>query len=612
MKNIYLIPGLILLIGASLSCEKQRSAGIHALFLVPRNVGANYYLMRDVIEEYGWNVTHTGALDTITACPWFATYGQVYPIIPDLRLSDIDNIADYDCLVIPPSAGNYAAIENSNGDLIESKEALALVRQATQRGLAVYSTCAGVRVLAAADVVRGRFIVGSPRFRDEYIAAGANYVGRPGSDNPPTIDENIITCARGQYYNYANVMAIATVIENNGKRGDKDLSDVRYISSQPIDYGCNDIVWARTYGGVGADGGRAFCETTDDGYLIVGYTFAPFAHDADILVVKTDTDGNMIWSKRLGGAGTEYGNACMALEDGFLVLGYTTSFGAGSKDFYLVRMDSEGRVLWSNTYGGMSWDVGTAICQADRDHYYVCGFTHSFGRGEEDIYLLKIDQNGNKIWAETYGGFRTDMANSIHATPDGGCIVSASSGSYSDNTDFYLMKIDSNGKQKWAQSYGAEGKHGHGFDWCKRSVITSDGGCILTGYSDCNDVMDVVVIRTDSLGSKQWLKSFGRKPFYEYGNAVCETEGGYVIVGITKSMVEPTAERKKTYNNDLYMTKLNIEGKIIWEMAVGGLSSDWANAVHVARDGSLVILGHTDAGALGSLDVCLLKMVKKQ
>jgi hypothetical protein len=142
--------------------------GIKALVLVPRNTGANYYLMSDVIEEYGWQVTHTGVSDTIMPCPWFASHGTLYPIVRDLPVEEITNIADYDCLIIPPSAGNAAPIPNSNQDLLESKDALLLIRRAAYFDMPVFATCAGVRVLAAADVVHGRFIVGSPRFRSEY------------------------------------------------------------------------------------------------------------------------------------------------------------------------------------------------------------------------------------------------------------------------------------------------------------------------------------------------------------------------------------------------------------------------------------------------------------
>lgn len=606
MKNFWLMLLCIVLV---VSCAVEQKDGVNALILTPRNLGANYYLITDVIEEYGWNVTLVGVLDTVTPCPWFATHGEVFPVIPDVRPEDITNIMDYDCLIIAPSMGNAAPDPNSNSDVIESKEALMLVKRAAYFNVPLWATCAGVRVLAAADVVRDKFIVGSPRFRSEYIAAGANYVGRPQNDNPPTIDGNIITCARGQYYNYANVMAIATVIEGNQMRGQPRISETGYIVSNDVDFGQDEVVWAKSFGGPGADGGRAVCRTPEGGYLIAGYTFEPGNGDADMLVVKVDKNGDILWSRRFGGAGTEYGSACLAVESGYLVLGYTTSIGAGSKDIYLVKLDTDGNELWTHTYGGASWDVGTALCPGDQGGYFVCGYTHSFGWGEEDIYVVKIDSVGTEIWSKTYGGFRIDMANSIHRTSDGGFVIGASSGSYSANTDFFLAKINVRGEREWVQTYGAPGEHGHGFDWCKNSIPIADGGYVITGYSDCNDMMDVVVIKTDAMGNEQWIRSFGNKPFYEYGNALCETGDGFVIAGITKSMVKHTPEKKRIYNNDIYIVKLADNGDIVWQKQLGGPEADWANAIEITEDGGFVVLGHTDAGVGGSLDVLLLKVM---
>ena len=606
-RQCLVIAVLALLLVAS--CAPQRENGVNALILAPRSLGANYYLLRDVIEEYGWNVTHAGVLDTVTPCPWFASHGEVFPLIPDVNVNEIHSIGDYDALIIAPSTGNAAPVENPVGDIVDSPEALRLIRRAAYYGLAVFATCIGVRALAAADVIGGRFIVGSPRLRQEYIDAGANYIGRPQNDNPPVIDGNIITCARGQYYNYANMMAVATVIESNQDRGHKEVLSAEYVTAKDVDYGEDDITWAKNYGGPGADGARAFCMTRDGGLLLVGYTFAPGAQDADLLVVKTDASGNLIWSKRFGGKGTEYGNACTETADGYLALGYTTSFGAGSKDVYLLKIDNEGNEVWSKTFGGVSWDVGTALCKAGDEQYFIFGFTHSFGYSEEDFYLLKIDAYGDTIWSKTLSGWRIDMANSVHPTDDGGCVFAASSGSFSANTDFYLAKMTAAGEKEWSQSYSAPGEHGHGFDWCKGSAPAADGGWVLTGYSDCNDMMDVVVVKTDSLGNEQWLTSFGNKPFYEYGNAICEAgDGGYIVAGITKEMVRPTAQQKRIYNNDLYLAGLNAEGNVAWDMTIGSPGAEWANAVQVAPGGDILVVGHSDDGEAGSLDVLVLKI----
>jgi hypothetical protein len=122
-------------------------------------------------------------------------------------------------------------------------------------------------------------------------------------------------------------------------------------------------------------------------------------------------------------------------------------------------------------------------------------------------------------------------------------------------------------------------------------------------------MMDVVVVKTDSLGNEDWLTSFGSKPFYDYGNAICQAgNDGYAIVGITKEMVRPTEDDRRTYNNDLYVTWLNTEGSIIEEKTITRHGTEWANAVHVDRTGDLFVAGHSDGGAAGSLDFLLAKI----
>jgi len=578
--------------------------GIHALLLVSENYGLNYFLMRDVFDQFGWKVTHTGVLESITACPPVREQLGVHPIIPDVPLSAIENLNEYDCLVIPPGSGNYYPVPNAFGDLLESSEALSLIKRAVEEGLTVFSICSGSRVLAAADVLRGKKMVGSPRFVDEYEAAGAIYLGNERNDSPPVIDGNIVTGARGQYYNIANCQAIATVLESQKRREGKQSSHANFPAVKSAPLVTEEVIWAKTYGGSGAEGARSVCSCPDGGFLITGYTFSHGSGDSDLLVVKADNAGKIIWSRTYGGAGTEYGNGCISVADGYLVTGYTTSFGSGSKDVFLIKLDRDGREVWSNTYGGPSWDVGMAVCATKDDHYIICGYTHSFGKGEEDVYLIKTDRSGKEIWSKTYGGERLDMGNSVCLTDDG-FLIGATSGSFSQNTDFCLIRTNPQGDELWIKSYVAEGPRGHGFDWCNAMFATRDGGVLLVGYTDCQDVMDIHVIKTDANGNEIWSKTLGNKPFYDFGNAICERpDGGFLVVGTTKSIVK----NKDIFNNDIYLVRLNPEGNIIGEKILGGTDLDWASSVVLTGNGEIVVAGHTTSSGSGFFDMLLLRI----
>lgn len=601
---------LAILFACVFSCYQQReeTGGIHVLFLMPRTLGANNFLIRDVFDEFGWHVVKTSVGDAVMPCVFWGRYAEALPVIPDISLSEIGDITEYDCLFLPTGPGNAWQVPNSYEDILKSKEALELISDAAQAGLAVFGMCSGVRVFAAADVIRGRNVVGSPRFKEEYASAGATYLGNENNDSAPCIDGRIVTGARGQTYNYSIGYAVATVIERGLETGPKHLS-AEHVQVRDLNVE-SGTVWSRAYGGAGSDGGRALCATPDGGFIIAGYTFAPGARDADLMVIKTDAEGRLVWKRTYGGAGTEYGNGCTVQEDGLLVTGYTTSFGAGGKDVYLLKLGHDGQELWARTFGGPGEDVGMSVCTASTGHAYVCGFTDSYGAGEEDVYLVKVDAGGDEVWMQTYGGKRIDVGAAVDATDDGGCAFAASSLSHGGkNTDFWLARIDSDGGMVWNRACGANPKPGHGFDWCKAGRTTGDGGMIAVGYSDTNDLMDLVVVKTDERGHQQWLKTFGNQPFYDYGTAVIETrDGGFVLVGVSKSMREAAYKGEPVYDNDWTVIKLNAAGDCVWEKKLDASCHDWACAVLETEHGSYMVLGHSLNPATGSLDMALLNL----
>ena len=197
------------------------------------------------------------------------------------------------------------------------------------------------------------------------------------------------------------------------------------------------------------------------------------------------------------------------------------------------------------------------------------------------------------------------MANSIALTEDGGLLIGATSGSFSGNTDFYLIRTDDQGEEIWSKTYAAEGPRGHAFDWCNGMVGTHDGGALLTGYTDCQDVMDMHVIKTDAEGNQMWVKTLGNKPFYDFGNAVLElSDGGYFVAGTTKSIVND----EKIFNNDVYLVKLDPDGNVMWEKSFGGSEADWASSAVQSGAGDVVVAGYTNSTGSGFFDLLLLRI----
>ena len=588
-------------VGSGSAKMDQRSSGVDLLLLVSRDYGANYFLNRDVFEQYGWNITQSGVIKEIPGCPPYYYRYQLPTIKPDFLNGQIKNIRDFECLAIMPATAFFSPVPFD--EFINDSGTLKLISSAVKNDIPVSSMCAGARVLAAADVIRGIEVVGNPKFQDEYEAGGAIFVGK---DHPPVISDDIITASRDMYYSMLNCQAIATAIENRQMTGEHQSYPERdFIFSDEVEFADDTILWAHTYGGRAADGGRAMCETDEGGYLITGYTFSHGNGDTDILAVKTDAAGVKVWSKTYGGAGTEYGHDCLALDDGYLIVGYTTSFGAGSKDVYLIKISLQGEVVWSRTYGGASWDTGNAVTKTADGGFVICGFTHSEGAGEEDVFVIKTDDQGNEIWSKTYGEERFEIGNSIYNVDGGGYIIGATSGTTEGgNSDFYLIRIDSDGNELWSKKYASSGNYGHGFDWCSSMCLSGDGGYVMAGYSDCDDIMNARVVKTDSEGKEIWSKSFGNGKFYDYGNSLYVDSDGEILVGGTAKSVDSVT----VYDNDFYIVRLDAGGNIVGEKVIGGDGSEWGSQIYATKSGGIILVGQKNDKKSDSFDICLMKL----
>jgi len=579
-------------------CSKTETAvslDKNIIVVVPHGFGINYYLIQDVMDQYGWHTTYAGLTESVQVCGPFATPRGGVAMKVDTLLTDMTDFSSYDAVFILTST--QFSGDDPFADIMGSEHTMNLVASAAAQDIPIFASCAGVRVFAALGLLNGTSVTGSGKYRDEFEAAGAVFLG---VDPAPQIVGNLITSSRGQYNNVPNGVALSTAMEFRESRQQARPAVPDVIRSAPVTFETPDAVWAKTYGGISADGAHAVCATSDGGLLIVGYTFSTGAGNADILAIKTDSAGAIQWLTSQGGAGTEYGHACAEVADGYLITGYTTSTkqDALDKDVYLLKLDFDGDLLWSRTYGGPLTDVGTALCVLN-DGYAICGFTESSGAGETDIYLLRTDFDGEEKWSKTFGGELTDMGSAVMADPNGGLVVGGTTNSVTGNSDYYLIKTDADGNQLWANPYYPTGEHGHGFDWGSHACAAPGGGWYAVGFSDCDDLMNAYVVKVDADGNQLWVKSFGGD-FYDYGNAVCATpDGGVLMCGTSKESFN---------DNYLYLVKLDADGNIAWEKKMGGPGTDWASGVCLTADGNCVIVGHTNSCGSGSLDVCVMKL----
>jgi hypothetical protein len=356
------------------------------------------------------------------------------------------------------------------------------------------------------------------------------------------------------------------------------------------------ITFQRTYGGASWDRGRSVTQTTDDGYVIAGYTRSFGAGGHDVYLVKTDASGDTIWTRAFGGANNDYAYSVKQTADGgYVIAGQTWSFGAGFGDVWLIKTDAAGDTIWTRTFGGASYDGGHSVTQTADDGYVVTGWTSSCGAGNYDVWLIKTDALGDTIWTHTYGGTSYDNGWSVAQTTDGGYIVTGYTTSFGDG-DVWLIKTDSDGDTIWTRTYG-----GASSDEAYSVAQTADGGYVIAGwtYSSGGGNWNIYLVKTDASGDTMWTRFFGGEDF-DRGWSVAQTaDGGYVIVGETHSF--------GAGGTDLWLIKTDAWGDTMWTRTYGGADTDYGRSVAQTSDGGYVIAGTTWSFGTGVYDFWLIK-----
>lgn len=290
-----------------------------------------------------------------------------------------------------------------------------------------------------------------------------------------------------------------------------------------------DTLWTRTFGGIELDIAKSVQQTTDGGYIVTGYVGS-----GDIWLIKTDANGNEEWNQTFGGIYQDVGHAILQTTDGgYIIAGFTNSFGVGNSDVWLIKTDLNGNEMWNQTYGGIDGDIAFSVQQTIDGGYIVAGYTISYGAGEADIWLIKTNENGNEEWNYTFGGYEYDTCYSVQQTIDGGFIVAGKTNSYGSGlSDSWLIKTDANGNEEWNQTFG--GNFDDGINSVQQTI---DEGYIVTGFTGSFGAgnFDFWVIKTDLNGNEMWNQTFGGSS-NDIANSIKQTtDGGFILCGVTDS-----------------------------------------------------------------------------
>jgi hypothetical protein len=282
-------------------------------------------------------------------------------------------------------------------------------------------------------------------------------------------------------------------------------------------------------------------------------------------------------------------------DGGYVVTGLTTSFGAGRADAWIVKLDKTGKEEWAYAYGGDGWDEPHDIREIPAGGYILTGWTRSFGANNEDVWVLKLDKQGNFVWSRNYGTENYEQGLAIEVAQDGGYIVAGKTeDSGKRNRSGLILKIDENGDQTWEKTPGSDLK-----DWFLSITRTPQNRYILAGCKGFTATQyqaawgDAWVYCINTQGLELWDKNTGGKKNWEKAESVQQTaDGNYIVAGY------------KWINNqesgNAYVLKIQYTGVVVWDKSFGGEGEDSAVSICQASDGGYIVAGYSESfGAEG-------------
>ena len=340
--------------------------------------------------------------------------------------------------------------------------------------------------------------------------------------------------------------------------------DCNGIPDDNLPYGTAEILWDHFYGGTSDDYGQSMDYTLDGNVVIAGYSQS---QDGDITgnrgsydfwILKTDPDGNMIWQRAYGGTSREYAYFIRATSDsGAIVAGYTESNDGdvtgnhGGQDAWVVKLDKDGNLQWQKTYGGSKSDVCYAVIPTIDGGYALAGCSYSsdgdltLNHGSGDYWIIKISGSGDIEWQKSLGGSAYDFAHAIDQTPDGG---------------YYLSGYARSNNGDVASNYGQE---------------------------------DMWILKLDSAGSMLWQKSYGGTGGEGATWLQTTNDGGCILTGITHSTnVDVVGNNGK---HDIWVVKVDANGILQWAKCYGGSDTEDGHYVLQTSDGGYLVAGKSDS-----------------
>jgi hypothetical protein len=366
-----------------------------------------------------------------------------------------------------------------------------------------------------------------------------------------------ITDKCGQYFNITHDLnSMDVMLDITGKATldggvhQRNLGLSAYVSG-----------WEHDYGGSNIEYGNSVVKTKDGGYIVFGSTESFGAGDRDYFLVKTDRSGSIQWNATYGRTSVDQGNCAIQTSDGgYAMVGISYSFGGA----WLIKTDVYGIPVWNKTYvGSYGWSTAISLIQCSDGGYALAGCTTEASLSSNDAWLVKTDANGNVQWNRAYdGGLSDDLAYSVVQTNDGGYLIAGYTRPFGGGSaDAYLVKTDAVGNPEWSKTYG-------GLDWDEAAMIikTSDGGYAFCGqYYSSSNYQDFWLVKIDSMGNAQWNETYATEASDFAYCVISTSDGGYAITG--------------SFGGTLAIVKTDSGGNQQWNQTYPDCEAYYSNAI---------------------------------
>jgi hypothetical protein len=360
------------------------------------------------------------------------------------------------------------------------------------------------------------------------------------------------------------------------------------------------LVYKKYYGGKYTESANDIIETSDGGFLIVGSSSSYTKGSYDILVLKIDRYGGLIWSKRYGNFNMDNAVRVIELQSGeFLIAGHTNSYGGDEiHDMLLLKIDAQGTPIWKKIMGGYNEDYATHLLEMPDGSLIITGYTYSYGVGQDDVFIMKMKSTGDTLWTQLYGGLSNEHSYSIDTTGDG-FIITGFTKSFERKGlyDAYVVKTDLDGNIQWSQVYGGD-HHDRG-----QVIKKVDDGYIIGGSSMSSGagLMDLFLCKLDLEGNWLWAKTYGTELDETTSAMSLSSDNGFLLIGITNSPED-------VGGTDLIAVKTDENGDTLWTGIWGGPELESGASIIQTSDNHYALVGKAVPEAGSSYDFLLLML----